>query len=237
MDRRKAIKLLAGGTTVSLVSASPVIASVIASDSEQENKQLAMVIDLRRCNGCKACVTACGHENGNEPNEHRTQVLQSSTEIDGKEYVLNLPLLCNQCDNPVCTKVCPTGATFKRKEDGIVVVDSTGCIDCNFCVYTCPYDGVRFTNSKTGTVDKCNFCIQRTSQGFLPACVETCTGGARVFGDLKDPDSEVSKLLKEHEALVLQSDKNTQPNVYYIGLTDTESDQPYNLNSELRWQR
>ncbi len=237
MDRRKAIKLLAGGTTVSLVSASPVIASVVASNSDQNNKKLAMVIDLRRCNGCKACVTACGHENGNEPNEHRTQVLQSSTEINGKEYVLNLPLLCNQCDNPVCTKVCPTGATFKRKEDGIVVVDSTGCINCNFCVYTCPYDGVRFTNSKTGTVDKCNFCIQRTTKGFLPACVETCTGGARVFGDLKDPDSDVSKLLKEHEALVLQSDKNTQPNVYYIGLTDTESDQPYNLNSALTWQR
>ncbi len=237
MDRRKAIKLLAGGTTVSLVSATPVIASVVASNTELESKKLTMVIDLRRCNGCKACVTACGHENGNEPREHRTQVLQSSTEINGKEYVLSLPLLCNQCDNPVCTKVCPTGATFKRKEDGIVVVDSTGCIDCNFCVYTCPYDGVRFTNSKTGTVDKCNFCIQRTSKGFLPACVETCTGGARVFGDLKDPDSSVSKLLKEHEALVLQSDKNTQPNVFYIGLTDKESDQPYNLNSELTWQR
>ena len=237
MDRRKAIKLLAGGTTVSLVSASPVIASVIASDSEKENKRLAMAIDLRRCNGCKACVTACSHENGTKPNENRTQVLQSNTQINGKEYVLNLPLLCNQCDNPVCTKVCPTGATFKREEDGIVVVDSTGCINCDFCVYTCPYDGVRFNNSKTGTVDKCNFCIQRTSQGFLPACVETCTGGARVFGDLNDSDSDISKLLKKHPALVLQSDKDTQPNVYYIGLTDTESDQPYNLNSDLTWQR
>ena len=237
MDRRKAIKLLAGGTTVSLVSASPVIASIVTGNSEQEGKKLAMVIDLRRCNGCKACVTSCGHENNNEPNEHRTQVFQSNTEINGKQYVLNLPLLCNQCDNPVCTKVCPTGATFKRKEDGIVVVDSTGCIDCDFCVYTCPYDGVRFKNRKTGTVDKCNFCIQRTSKGFLPACVETCTGGARVFGDLKDPDSEVSKLLKQQDALVLQSDQNTQPNVFYIGLTDAESDQPYNLNSELRWQR
>lgn len=237
MDRRKAIKLLAGGTTVSLVAASPVIASVMVNESGQKTKKLAMAIDLRRCNGCKACVTACGQESGNEPNEHRTQVLQSSTEIEGKEYVVNLPLLCNQCDNPVCTQTCPTGATFKRKEDGIVVVDSSGCIDCNFCVYTCPYDGVRFTNSKTGTVDKCNFCIQRTSQGFLPACVETCTGGARVFGDLNNPESEISKLLNKEQTLVLQSDKNTQPNVYYIGLTDLESDQPHSLNSELTWQR
>ncbi|WCE30071.1 4Fe-4S dicluster domain-containing protein [Vibrio sp. SCSIO 43137] len=237
MDRRKAIKLLAGGTSVSLVSASPVIAGVMAGSSEQKNKQLAMVVDLRRCNGCKACVTACSLENGNTPDEHRTQVLQGSTKVDGKELVLNLPLLCNQCENPVCTKTCPTGATFKRKEDGIVVVDSTGCIDCNFCVYSCPYEGVRFTNSKTGTVDKCNFCIQRTSQGFLPACVETCTGGARVFGDLKDPDSEISKLLQSNEAFVLQSDKNTKPNVFYIGLSREESNTPYNLNSELTWQR
>lgn len=237
MDRRKAIQLLAGGTTVSLVSASPVLASVMADKSKKEKKRLAMVIDLRRCNGCKACVTACGRENGTEPDENRTQVLQSSTAINGKEYTLNIPLLCNQCENPVCTKVCPTGATFKREEDGIVVVDSTGCINCSFCVYTCPYEGVRFTNSKTDTVDKCNFCIQRTSKGFLPACVETCTGGARTFGDLNDANSDISKLLTEHEALVLQSDKNTQPNVFYIGLTQQQSDLPYNLNSALTWQR
>lgn len=237
MDRRKAVKLLAGGTGISLVSASPVIASVIAQPKEKNSKHLAMVIDLRRCNGCKACVTACSHENGTEPNENRTQVLQSSTNIDGKEYAFNLPLLCNQCDNPVCTSVCPTGATFKRDEDGIVVVDSSGCINCNFCVYTCPYDGVRFSNSKTGTIDKCNFCIQRTSKGFLPACVETCTGAARTFGDLNDPDSDIAKLLQKHEALVLQSSQQTQPNVFYIGLSKSDSDQPYNLNSALTWQR
>ncbi len=91
MDRRKAIQLLAGGTTVSLVSASPVLASVMADKSKKEKKRLAMVIDLRRCNGCKACVTACGRENGTEPDENRTQVLQSSTAINGKEYTLNIP--------------------------------------------------------------------------------------------------------------------------------------------------
>lgn len=237
MDRRKAIQLLAGGGSITLVSASPVLGSVIHSKGKRSNKKLAMVIDLRRCNGCKACVTACGKENGNAPDEHRTQVLQSSTTIGDNEYVINLPLLCNQCDDPACTKACPTGATFKRDEDGIVVVDSTGCIDCNFCAYTCPYEGVRFNNSKTGTMDKCNFCIQRTTQGLLPACVETCTGGARVFGDLNDPESQVSKLLTQHKALVLQSDKNTKPNVFYIGLTPQESNQPYDLNSELTWQR
>ena len=234
MDRRKTLKLLMGGTLVSFVSATPVLANVL---KDKKNKRLAMVMDLRRCNGCKACVTSCGMENGTLPHEHRTEVHQATTTINNKEYAFNIPLLCNQCEDPVCTQVCPTGATFKRTEDGIVVVDSNNCINCSLCVYTCPYEGVRFNNTRTGIVDKCNFCIHRTSQGLLPACVETCTGGARIFGDLNDPNSEVSQILKNNEALVLQSDKNTNPNVFYLGLTDFDSNQTYNLQLENGWQR
>ena len=235
MKRRDLIKLMVGGTAISFVSAAPAVASILKEDKKK--KHLAMVIDLSRCNGCKACVVSCGVENGNLPDENRTSVLQASGSVNGKEYVLNLPLLCNQCELPTCTEVCPTGATFKRGEDGIVVVDASLCINCELCVYSCPYEGVRFVNSETKTVDKCNFCIHRTSIGLLPACVETCTGAARVFGDLNDETSEVAQLLKTKNPVVLQSEKNTQPNVFYIGLTEDESNVKRDLNSNVTWQR
>ncbi|WP_252176184.1 4Fe-4S dicluster domain-containing protein [Endozoicomonas sp. 4G] len=163
MDRRNAIRLMIGGAAVSMISATPAIAAIRKGSSNGE-KHLAMAIDLKSCNGCKACVTACGVENGNRPDEHRTQVLQAIVEKDDKQYALNLPLLCNNCSEPSCVTVCPTGATFKRKEDGIIVVDSTSCINCRFCSMACPYDGSRFSNSDTGTMDKCNFCVQRRSR-------------------------------------------------------------------------
>ncbi len=237
LDRRRTLKLLAGGaiatTGMMFIPAEPVIADI----RRQGKKRLAMVIDLGRCNGCKACVVSCGIENGNLPDEHRTQVPQHSVDLNGKQYVFNMPVLCNNCDKPSCVSVCPTGATFKREQDGIVVVDSELCIGCNYCIQACPYDGVRFTHSATGTVDKCNFCIQRTSRGLLPACVETCTGGARVFGDINDPESEVSRLIRQHRPLVLQAGKQTSPNVFYIGLTQDESDRAYSINSPQTWQR
>lgn len=236
MDRRKAIQLMIGGAAISFVSATPAIAA-LRENSQSGKKHLAMLIDLRRCNGCKACVTSCGVENGNRPDEHRTQVFQAVAEQDGKQYAINLPLLCNNCEEPSCVKVCPTGATFKREQDGIIVVDATSCINCRFCAMTCPYDGSRFTNSDTGTIDKCNFCIQRTSQQLLPACVESCPGAARIFGDLSDPDSVISQLLAKHNALVIQSEKNTRPNVFYMGLTQEEASQSYSLNTDKKWQR
>lgn len=234
LDRRKTLKLLSGAVAFSFVSAQ---ASLKSIREEKNKKHLAMAIDLRKCNGCKACVTACGVENGNLPDEHRTEVIQIVSEVDNRQHALNLPLLCNHCEQPSCTKLCPTGATFKREEDGIVVVDSTVCVGCNYCILACPYTGVRFTNSTTATVDKCNFCIQRTSQNLLPACVESCTGAARVFGDVSNPESDISRFLKKHDALVLQSDKNTKPNVFYVGLTQEEADQTYSLHVDKRWQR
>ncbi|WP_252176178.1 4Fe-4S dicluster domain-containing protein [Endozoicomonas sp. 4G] len=235
LDRRKALKLLsAGAAAFTFVSAQGSLSSI---RKEKNKKHLAMAIDLRRCNGCKACVTSCGVENGNEPDEHRTQVVQVVAESGDKQHALNLPLLCNHCEEPACTPLCPTGATFKREEDGIVVVDSTVCVGCNYCAMACPYTGVRFTNSKTSTIDKCNFCIHRTTRNLLPACVESCTGAARIFGDVNNPDSQISKFLDENEVMVLQSDKNTRPNVFYVGLSQEEADQPYTLHIENTWQR
>lgn len=199
----------------------------------KNSKHLVMVIDLARCNGCKACTVSCGVEHNNLQTEHRCEVVQQNV----NNYTLNLPLLCNQCDKPSCVSVCPTRATFKRDEDGIVVIDSTTCIGCNYCIQACPYSGVRFENSLTSIVDKCNFCIHRTSVGLLPACVETCIGEARVFGDLNDRKSEVYKLLSKNNAYVLQPDSNTKPNVYYIGLTQDESQTKFSLKNNNSWQR
>jgi tetrathionate reductase subunit B len=111
--------------------------------------------------------------------------------------------------------VCPTGATYKRKQDGIVVVDTGLCIGCKYCIQACPYDA-RFLNPVTGFADKCDFCIHRVSKGLDPACVNSCVGGARIFGDISDPDSEISRQLATNPVTVLRPGKGTEPNVYYI---------------------
>jgi tetrathionate reductase subunit B len=108
------------------------------------------------------------------------------------------------------------GATFQRA-DGIVLVDNTRCVGCGYCVQACPYDA-RFVNHETGTADKCTFCVHRVDAGLLPACVETCVGSARIFGDLNDPDSAVSRLIRDHAPEPLKPAAGTNPQVRYIGL-------------------
>jgi molybdopterin-containing oxidoreductase family iron-sulfur binding subunit len=150
-----------------------------------------------------------------------------------------IPTLCNHCDDAPCEKVCPTGATYTR-DDGIVMVDDEKCIGCNSCAVACPYDQrsvmskelfdkglfgegeltpfeeqgyVRFT---PGTVTKCDFCSERVDAGLDPACVVTCPTDARIFGDLDDPDSDVSILIRERGGRPPLPEKNTKPKVYYI---------------------
>jgi tetrathionate reductase subunit B len=117
--------------------------------------------------------------------------------------------------------VCPTGATYKRPQDGIVVVDSGLCIGCKYCVQACPYDA-RFLNPVTNFADKCDFCIHRVSKGLLPSCVNSCIGGARIFGDVNDPESEISRQITANAVTVLRPGKGTEPNVYYIEADITE---------------
>jgi tetrathionate reductase subunit B len=121
------------------------------------------------------------------------------------------------CEEPPCTEVCVSGATYKDKETGLVLVDQDACIGCGFCVDACPYD-VRHIDETRGVVDKCNACIQRVEVGREPACVATCLGESRLFGDLNDPESVVSKGLKEaHSVQRLVTDEvNPGPNIYYI---------------------
>jgi len=152
---------------------------------------------------------------------------------EGKFY---LPVQCHHCDNPPCTKVCPVGATWKEP-DGIVVIDYDWCIGCRYCEAACPYHARRFNWTKPeippdeinpeqgylsnrirpqGVMEKCHFCLHRTRRGLLPACLEACPAGARVFGDLNDPDSDIRWVLENKRVFILKEELGTVPSFYYF---------------------
>lgn len=151
----------------------------------------------------------------------------------GKYY---LPVQCQQCDNPPCVKVCPVEATWKEK-DGIVVVDYNWCIGCRYCEAACPYHARRFNWQAPqipkeeinpvqaylsnrirpqGVMEKCTFCLHRTRKGQLPACLEACPTGARVFGNVNDPNSEIRWVLENKRIFVLKEDLGTIPSFFYF---------------------
>ena len=174
----------------------------------------AMVIDQRRCVACMACVVACKQENGVPEGYFRTRVRET---VHGSFPKVRMELrseLCNHCDNPPCVYNCPTGASHKE-EDGSVQINRMKCVGCKACIAACPYDA-RYMDPDKGYADKCSFCEHRIKNGIPPACVATCIGRSRVFGDLDDPGSAVSRLLKEHDAAVLLKEAGTQPRVFYV---------------------
>ncbi len=138
---------------------------------------------------------------------------------DKVEKAFFVPKLCNQCTHPACVQVCPTGATFKAA-DGVVLIDHTYCIGCQYCVQACPY-GVRYFDPRKDVTDKCTWCYHRITKGLKPACVEICPVEARIFGDLNDKQSPVSKFVRENRVQVLKRETGNAPNVFYIG-TDKE---------------
>ena len=169
--------------------------------------------------------------------EHATAYYQpEEVPAEGHFYV---PVACQQCRNPPCVKTCPTGATWVEP-DGIVVIDYDWCIGCRCCMAACPY-GARHFNWATptikneevnpnmhllgnrprpqGVVEKCTFCIQRTRAGQYPACVEVCPVGARKFGNLLDPDSEIRYIIENKRVLVLKEELNTMPKFFYFYAT------------------
>lgn len=152
---------------------------------------------------------------------------------DDKYY---MPVQCQQCDNPPCVTVCPVEATWKE-DDGIVVVDYDWCIGCRYCEAACPYHARRFNWREpeipaeqvnpeqsylsnrirpAGVMEKCHFCLHRTREGRMPACLEACPTGARVFGDLNDPDSELVWILKNKRVFLLKEELGTQPSFFYF---------------------
>jgi tetrathionate reductase subunit B len=201
--------------------------SASEADTGKENgkgpqkKRYGMVIDVRRCIGCHACTVACKSEFDVPLGENRAWVEYVEKGLYPNVGRSFLPRLCNHCSEPPCVGVCPTNATYKREQDGIVVVDSGLCIGCKYCIQACPYDA-RFLNPVTGFADKCDFCIHRVSKGLVPFCVNTCVGGDRIFGDLGDPNSRISQLVASNRVTVLRREMGTFPNVHYIGADFTD---------------
>jgi Fe-S-cluster-containing dehydrogenase component len=212
-------------------------------------KRWAMVIDVRKCReqaDCNDCQAACHlvhnvpdfgnpkdeikwiwkesfeHAFHDQENEHLPEELKNT----------RTPVLCNHCDNPPCVRVCPTQATWKREQDGIVMMDWHRCIGCRYCVAACPYGSrsfnwrdprphikqiqADFPTRMRGVVEKCTFCEERLVRGQLPACVTACKHGALVFGDLEDAESEVRRILAERFSIRRRAGLGTQPEVYYV---------------------
>ncbi|MBI4514617.1 MAG: 4Fe-4S dicluster domain-containing protein [Deltaproteobacteria bacterium] len=210
-------------------------------------------LDLSRCIGCRRCVYACVKENNQSRNPQiqwiRVLEMEKKKGIDfeaanpyyNPEQVPDpehfyLPVACQQCRTPQCTRVCPVGATW-QEPDGIVVIDYDWCIGCRCCMSACPYGARHFNWGEPevpaaelnpnmhvlgnrprprGVVEKCTFCIQRVRAGRYPACVEICPVGARKFGNLLDPESEIARILREKRVFVLKAELKTEPKFYYF---------------------
>jgi molybdopterin-containing oxidoreductase family iron-sulfur binding subunit len=212
-------------------------------------------LDLSRCIGCRRCVYGCVAENNQsrQPQIHWIRVLQlqmnKGIDLDHAEHYFNpsqvpedghfyLPVQCQQCETPSCTRVCPVKATW-AEPDGIVAIDYNWCIGCRYCMAACPYGARHFNWEKAaipagelnpdthylgnrprpvGVVEKCTFCIQRVREqpGRYPACVEACPVGARKFGNLLDPQGEIRQMLEHHRVFILKQELNTQPKFFYF---------------------
>ena len=200
-------------------------------------KKLGLVIDLDTFVGCHACVVSCkgwNNENYGEPlsdsdpygsnptgtflNRVHTYEVQPE---EGNAQTIHFPKSCLHCEDAPCVTVCPTGASYKRVEDGIVLVNESDCIGCGLCAWACPY-GARELDPSAGVMKKCTLCVDRIYNTNLvpedrePACVRTCPAGARHFGDFNDPKSNVSELTRERGGFDLMPEQNTKPVNKYL---------------------
>jgi molybdopterin-containing oxidoreductase family iron-sulfur binding subunit len=228
---------------------------IVGAEGPLDGTLFGYALDIQRCIGCRRCVYACAEENNlsRDPQIHYIRVLrfkdgtmdlEKSTIYYDPDQVPEpgyyyMPVQCQHCANPPCTKVCPVRATW-TEPDGIVVVDYNWCIGCRYCMAACPYMGRWFNfadpvipreevNPRThylgnrprmrNVVEKCTFCIHRVRAGQYPQCVEVCPVGARKFGNLLDPDSEVSRIIRTKRVFRLKDELNTQPKFYYFFAT------------------
>ncbi len=200
-------------------------------------KRLGLVIDLDTCVGCQACVVNCKEWNtGGYPAPlsdidpygakplgawlNRVHAFEVEPE-EGSPQVVHFPKSCLHCQDAACVTVCPTGASYKREADGIVLVDEDRCMGCGLCAWACPY-GAREMDPGVGVMKKCTLCVDRiynetiAEEERLPACVRTCPAKARHFGDLADPDSEVSRLVAERGGMDLMPEMGYRPTNKYL---------------------
>ncbi len=200
-------------------------------------KKLGLVIDLDICVGCHACATNCKEWNtgaksapltdlnphGKDPDGvwfNRIHTFETMSDA-GESRTVHFPKSCLHCDDAPCVTVCPTGASYKREEDGIVLVNEDICIGCKLCSWACPY-GAREYDEIEGVMKKCTMCVDKIYNENLPpesrapACVSTCPTGARSFGDLNDPNSDVSKLVAARQGYDLMPEQGTKPVNKYL---------------------
>jgi molybdopterin-containing oxidoreductase family iron-sulfur binding subunit len=236
---------VADGLQCAVGTMDDLVLAIENEDEDDEGKRWGMVIDLQKCVGCDSCTVACKAENRTPPGVSYNVVMEVEHGEFPDVRRTNLPRPCLQCENPPCVQVCPVSATYKM-DDGIVNIDYDRCIGCRYCLIACPYGarssdfGLDYADEVTGDgavqspeygVDrgprtgkaspvgnarKCSYCYHRLQRGEEPACVETCIGDARYFGDLNDPDSEVSELAASSRAFRLKEEEGTEPNMYYL---------------------
>ena len=199
--------------------------------------KLGLVIDLDTCVGCHACVISCkgwNTENYGAPLSDQDPYGADPTgaflnrvhsyEVqppDGTAQLIHFPKSCLHCEDAPCVTVCPTGASYKRAEDGIVLVNESSCIGCGLCAWACPY-GAREMDAAAKVMKKCTLCVDRIYNENLPeedrqpACVRTCPSNARHFGDLGDETSVVSILVAERGGFDLMPEQGTRPINKYL---------------------
>lgn len=193
-------------------------ASAAKVNEPGEGPRYGMVINLNKCFGCHACSVSCKAEQDVPLGSFKNGVIVSEKGRYPNVSRSFVPILCNHCNKPPCVEVCPVDATQKRS-DGIVN-QKNNCIRCGACVEACPYKMKYLDTRPDKRARKCDFCMHRLAQGMLPACINTCNARARIFGDLNDPKSEISKLIAANPVKTLQPEQGTEPSVFYIGLED-----------------
>jgi len=245
---RKGFLQVAGASLLALAG-EKLVGSISSPEPGKPSRptRWGMAVDFQKCRwdkGCDRCLDACRQAHNvpiipdakhevkwvwkeREPNVFPQQSLLLPAAIQSQP----VPVLCNHCAQPACTRVCPTEATWKR-EDGVVMMDWHRCIGCRYCMAACPY-GARsfnwsdphpylaqssadFPTRAKGVVEKCNLCEERLAQGERPACVEACAEKALVFGNLEDPESEVRRVLASRYSLQRRPELGTGPSIYYL---------------------
>lgn len=180
-----------------------------------------MLVDLQRCVGCMSCAVACKMENS-VPVGIRLNTVTQVGPVGEWPYGLKqyyLPHACMQCNEPLCVAMCPTGASYIREEDGLVLVDPEQCIQCESCVKACPY-GARSIDTTKNSAVKCTLCVNLIDKGELPSCVKHCIAEARFFGDAEDPQSDLNVYLAQDgnadRAIHLLENEGSSPTVTYL---------------------
>jgi len=207
------------------------------NEAASSDKRWGLLIDSNKCaDGCSACVDACNDENGLNSIHGKSTDAQWIREVTLKNKLTGsehkLPMMCQHCEKPPCVDVCPTGASFKRA-DGIVLVDKHICIGCRYCMMACPYKARSFIHEELtdqvpdvprgkGTVESCTLCVHKIDRGDgITACAEACAKEghkAIIFGDVKDPNSDIAKELKKHATTQIRADLNLNTGVRYRGI-------------------